>query len=121
MGDSFLEPDVPLGYDLAVLQFTMSVWRSRNFPDTKTAMHQTLGVAEECGELCHSVLKAEQGIRGDEQQHQNDAADAVGDIIIYLTGVCDALNIDMAQAVHDAAYMVLQRDWVKYPGNGMTE
>ena len=62
-------------------------WLNRNFPNS-TPGDQLLGVTEEIGELCHSVLKAKQGIRGTKEEHEEAAKDAVGDLLIFLTGFC---------------------------------
>lgn len=72
---------------------------------------QALGVAEETGELCHHVLKMEQGIRGTAAEHLDGIADAVGDICIYLSGLCSALGLDFELCVRDAWNEVKERNW----------
>ncbi len=104
--------------NLQTLQLEARAWRTRNFKDTSTAMHQTLGVCEEAGELAHAVLKMEQGIRGDRTEHLEEAADAVADIVIYLTGVCDNLGLDFQRCVEETWSSVKQRDWVANPVDG---
>lgn len=101
------------------LQAAARAWRHANFPPaTRTLVHQVLGVAEETGELSHAVLKMEQGIRGDEEKHMLDAQDAIGDIVIYLTGVCDCLGVGLKDCVIDAWDRVEKRDWVNHPTDG---
>lgn len=102
--------------DLELLQLATREWRQKNFDaDKRDAMHQLAGVFEEGGELAHAVLKLSQGIRGDEHQHLEEATDAVGDIIIFLCGLCDALGIHMSAAVQQAWREVEERDWRKDP------
>lgn len=95
----------------------MRQWREHNFPEY-TLWDQALGVSEETGELCHSVLKMKQGIRGSTHEHLNGISDAVGDIIIYLTGVCDAAGLSLLACVSHAANEVLKRDWIQNPRDG---
>lgn len=67
-------------------------WRNRNFPGF-TASDQLLGVVEEVGELSHCYLKGKQGIRGTAEAHELNGMDAVGDIVIYLLGYCQAIGL----------------------------
>lgn len=80
-----------------------------------------LGAGEELGELYHSYLKQWQGIRGTPQLHHEAMVDAVGDIAIYLIDFCNMRGIDFEQAIIDTWIIVGQRDWQKFPGNGVTE
>lgn len=101
------------------LQAVTGVWRQKNFSaDKRDAMHQALGVCEEAGELAHSVLKLSQGIRGDRAHHVDQATDAVGDIVIFLCGLCDALGISFFEAVNRAWSEVMKRDWVENTTDG---
>jgi NTP pyrophosphatase (non-canonical NTP hydrolase) len=105
--------------DFNRLQGVARDWRERNFPpEQRDALRQTLGVAEETGELAHAILKMDQGIRGDTEKHMLDAADAIGDIVIYLTGVCDVLQLEFDECVMDAWTRVSKRDWVADPEGG---
>lgn len=64
------------------LQASLYDWQNYNFgPQDNERM--LLGIAEEAGELCHSYLKMEQGIRGSADAHNDAMRDAVGDIMIY--------------------------------------
>jgi NTP pyrophosphatase (non-canonical NTP hydrolase) len=106
--------------NLRQLQSDSKVWRQHNFPiEHRTAQLQVLGVCEEAGELSHSVLKMVQGIRGSEAHHLEKAKDAVGDIIICLAGVCDALDLDLEDCVLTAWREVEARDWSKNKGTGV--
>jgi NTP pyrophosphatase (non-canonical NTP hydrolase) len=105
--------------NLDTLQREAREWRRENFPEeSRTAPLQALGVCEEAGELAHCILKMEQGIRGSRDYHRLNAADAVGDIIIYLTGLCDNLGLSLSACVQDAWIQVKQRDWVENPDDG---
>jgi NTP pyrophosphatase (non-canonical NTP hydrolase) len=121
--------------DLRELQSKVSRWSQYNFPNNKPHM-PLLGVGEEIGELveadmalkglsaaygrlAHAHLKLEQGIRGTPELLRDKAADAVGDILIYLADYCSRNSIDMAGALELALHEVLSRDWVKFPGNGV--
>lgn len=103
------------------LQELAEEWRSNSFPPEHTTPPlQALGVCEEAGELAHAVLKGVQGIRGTEAEHRMAAADAVGDIVLYLTGVCTAMGLDMQTCIEDAWDQVKQRDWSKNKQDGVT-
>ena len=97
-------------------------WRMRNFPiEHRSAAMQVLGVCEETGELSHAVLKDIQGIRGTHADHVEEARDAMGDIIIYLCGVADAMGVELAECVESAWNEVRQRDWVAYKEAGVDQ
>lgn len=79
--------------ELSKIQAEVGEWALRNFP--KATVHQPLiGVAEECGELCHAHLKAEQGIRGTLEEHLAAKKDAIGDMMIFLMHYCVLAGID---------------------------
>lgn len=108
--------------ELRALQVQSQEWRERCFPpEHRTAAMQAMGVAEETGELCHAILKMTQGIRGSEYEHKVEAADAVGDIIIYLAGVCSSLDLDLDDCVHTAWAQVKNRDWSTYKETGVAD
>ncbi len=104
------------------LQDELHEWRQDNFDhDTITPHLQLMGVMEEVGELAHAELKMAQGIRGDEIQHIALAKDAVGDIVIFLMGYCSCRDFDLEKLILEAADVVLERNWVKYPTDGLTK
>jgi NTP pyrophosphatase (non-canonical NTP hydrolase) len=105
-------------WDLQAFQVDHRLWLAHNFPD-QTPHQALLGLAEEVGELAHAHLKHEQTIRGyDYQRYQEEAMDAIGDIIIYLASYCNSNGLDLAKAAQDAWEEVRERDWIKYPETG---
>jgi NTP pyrophosphatase (non-canonical NTP hydrolase) len=103
---------------LSWLQSEHADWLAHNFPEQKT--HEPLlGLVEEVGELAHCHLKHDQGIRGyDDSTYREDAADAVGDIVIYLASYCNANGFDLELCVEDTWYRVQARDWKGDPTDG---
>jgi NTP pyrophosphatase (non-canonical NTP hydrolase) len=77
-----------------------------------------LGVVEEVGELAHANLKEKQGIRGTTEEHIEAEKDAVGDILIYLTGYCSYRGWDMLELFEQTAEQVMKRDWLADPSKG---
>lgn len=78
-----------------------NAWEAKNFPNTTQGSleNAVLGVIEETGELAHAHLKADQGIRGSEEEHALAARDAIGDCLIYLIGVANHSGVDFVSAV----------------------
>ncbi len=83
-------------------------WVARNFPPYEGQIpgnDSILGVMEELGELAHAHLKAKQGIRGTQAEHDAAAKDAIGDITVYLLGVMSARvhpqNIGLPRTAND--------------------
>ena len=103
---------------LSELQGEHRRWAEKNFPGTKNPADVLLGVIEEVGELCHAELKSKQGIRGDRNKHQDDAIDAIGDIIIYLAHYCNLKGIDFECAVWQTWFKVKERDWTRNKTDG---
>ena len=99
------------------LQVAVKSWADHNFPDAKPHM-PLLGLVEEVGELSHSHLKREQGIRGSSESHFAAAVDAVGDILIFLADYCNRNEIDMGRALEITWEKVSQRDWQADPVKG---
>lgn len=71
-----------MNFDFKQFLHKQRTWVEHNFPLSGT-QHQLMGIVEEVGELSHSLLKQAQKIRGSHDEHEIDAQDAVGDIIIY--------------------------------------
>lgn len=70
--------------DFEELVEAVGTWSEDNFGD-QPAYYPAKGACEEWGELLHSDLKRDQGIRLDDDDVGDDAErDAVGDIVIYL-------------------------------------
>lgn len=104
---------------LSVLQKERNVWVARNFPGDEMP-HSLLGAVEELGELSHHYLKMQQGIRGDQDMHRAEIADAVADCVIYLAGVATYLGLDYGEIVQTVWDKVKTRDWITYPTDGET-
>lgn len=85
------------------LQQEIYQWKVKNFGGKVKHGHQNmLGVIEEIGELSHSVLKKQQGIRLNEN-HDEKIEDAIGDIFIFLLNWLSEKNIiiDMPLVFYD--------------------
>lgn len=109
---------VPIGA-IDSLQERMHEWRTYNFPDAD-AEQQLLGVFEEIGELAHARLKQIQNIRGNEDLLDKEI-DAVGDTVVYLMGFCSYRGLSFGECLARAWNEVKDRDWVRYPQNGVSE
>jgi len=94
------------------MQLEQAEWSKKNFPDSPS-YHPLLGVVEEVGELCHAILKLEQGIRGKPEDHDLAGQDAVGDTLIYLMDFCTRKGWDMQEILEKTWDHVKQRDWQK--------
>lgn len=77
--------------DIATLQRDQYAWARKNFGPCRSRW-PLMGIAEETGELLHSQLKQEQGIRGAPQEHEAKKKDAVADITIYLFEYCSCMG-----------------------------
>lgn len=107
------------GEFLDFLQYMAQMWREHSFPpEHRTAVLQALGVCEESGELAHATLKRETGIRGTDEEHAASERDAVGDIVIYLTGFCSSRGYSLQECVEEAWQGVCKRDWSQYKEDG---
>lgn len=106
--------------DLQELQVELKKWAKKNFPKT-SAIEQFLGIVEEVGELSHCVLKTKQKIRGGIVDKRLEEIDAIGDIAIYLINFCNYRGYDFELCLSTTAGEVLQRDWRRYPQNGVSK
>ena len=70
---------------------------------------------EELGELCHAILKQEQGIRA---TNAADVKDALGDMMIYTMDLCNHLGLNLYNVTYETWEKVRQRDWKRFPTNG---
>lgn len=104
------------GLDLRAFQAEVAEWKKNNFPNSGD-VQQFIGVVEEVGELAHAILKSLQGIRGDE--HEAEARDAVGDIMIFLLNFCSANGWDLEDILVETWDEVKERDWIQYPEAGI--
>jgi len=108
------------------LQGDLFGWQLHNFTEhgligEVNSDHLALGVGEEAGELQHAQLKMSQGIRGDKQKHISELLDAAGDINIYLMNLLSRHNLRLSIALLGAWEEVSNRDWKKFPKNGVSE
>jgi len=124
---------------LRKLQEDQKAWVQHNFPNRLSWM-PAMGTGEEIGELAenidstehlkylmismgklfHAQLKTEQGIRVSEL-HEDKIKDSIADIIIFLADYCSAKGFDLESIVQTVWDEVKQRDWKKYPVNGLTK
>jgi NTP pyrophosphatase (non-canonical NTP hydrolase) len=98
-------------------QKELANWQLDNFGHrTNNPEWLFMGLVEEVGELGHAILKRKQGIR--EINHE-DIGDAFADIIIYGIQLmtCEGLNAE--KVIAKTIENILQRDWRKYPVNGI--
>lgn len=103
---------------LAELQREHAEWLAHNFPN-QLPVEPFLGLVEEIGELSHALLKHGQSIRGyDDQRFRADAADAIGDFVIYLASFCNSNGFDLQLCVDGTWNKVKERDWRKDPTHG---
>ena len=107
--------------DLNKIQRDLAKWQADNFsPEKSTVMHMALGVAEEAGELCHAVLKGEQGIRNGGSR--KDIADAIADTFIYGMQILTRLDYEAEDVLETVAHEVMSRNWKENPtGKGFSQ
>jgi NTP pyrophosphatase (non-canonical NTP hydrolase) len=111
----------PRGF-LTWLQAQHDAWESVNFPTSRqNSMHSLVGVVEEVGELAHALLKKDQQIRGSAAEHDAEAKDAIGDIFIYMAGLCNKNGWNMESCIRKAWIEVANRDWTKNKQDGKVE
>lgn len=99
------------------IQDEQKEWTKQNFGQQEYT-DPFFGVVEEVGELAHGFLKLRQGIRGTEEELRGQIFDAIGDIEIYLMGVCNALGLDLEMVTEVTWTKVKLRNWKKNPTNG---
>ena len=112
--------------DLKNIQKEIGEWADKNFGDElsgnpnkwRPAYHPLLGIQEEVGELSHAHLKEAQGIRGTKEEHEAEAKDAIGDIIIYIADYCHLRKFDLEDIIDSTWKEVQKRDWKKNPTEG---
>lgn len=106
---------------LTWLQQQHAAWEAVNFPmSEQNSMHSLVGVVEEVGELAHALLKKDQHIRGSAEEHDAAAKDAIGDIFIYMAGLCNKNGWNMEECIKRAWIEVGNRDWTKNKVDGGT-
>lgn len=88
---------------LRKIQEEQKPWVKHNFPGRKD-YEPLIGIIEELGELSHAHLKEIQGIRTNEN-HIENARDAVADIVIYIADYCSGRGYDL-QGIYKKASIV---------------
>ena len=104
---------------ISEFQKKQAEWSQQQFGD-QPAHFSLLGVVEEVGELSHSHLKSEQGIRTNED-HIAGKRDAVGDILMYLSNYCTASGFELQEIAVTVLEEVMERNWVDHKVNGKPE
>ena len=96
---------------LIELQRAVVSWQEQMFPKCQE-WELALGVCEEAGELCQCLLKMHRGINPDKF---NDAQmrDSIGDVVIYLMGLCAARGWQLDEVIGETVDVVLGRNWQK--------
>jgi len=79
--------------------------------DRTAAVHFSLGIAGEVGELVNIVKKANRSGRwnGYVHDHHADLRHEAADVAIYLLDLCAALNIDLAYAIDEKRAILIER------------
>lgn len=104
--------------DLDTIQEENRKWVDRNFPQNNDSNTAFMGMVEELGELAHARLKKQQSIRNITAGAEYDA---IGDMAIYMLHYCSTRGWLLSDIIENVWKIVKQRDWVKYPKNGLTE
>lgn len=105
---------------LKQIQKEQHLWSMHNF-GFRDPVEPLLGVQEEVGELSHAHLKYLQKIRNTTREvFELQAKDAIGDIVIFLMDYCNSHGWDLEEIVSSTWDVVKQRDWKKFPKNGVT-
>lgn len=102
-------------------QKELAKWQQLNFgqPNIKD---MALGMAEEVGELCHVILKRDQGIRSYNERSDDLIADAFADAVIFGIQLMSCMGKDAEKVITDTIALVIKRDWVNNPqGDGETQ
>ncbi len=104
----------------AQLQNEQAAWAEHNF-DNQTSDNYLKGLMEELGELAHADLKQSQGIRGSAEEHEAEAQDAIGDLLIYLAGYTTHRGWSLQDIIEEVWPQVKARDWKQWPNSGFPE
>jgi len=93
-------------------QEDLAKWNKRNFGE-QPSENFALGMAEEVGELCHYILKRQQGIREGASGNdlKDEIADSFADAVIYGIALMDNEGLDAERVLEETIGKVLARDW----------
>jgi NTP pyrophosphatase (non-canonical NTP hydrolase) len=102
--------------ELHDLQGRIAQWQSQYFPAAEE-WELVLGVCEEAGELAQCVLKMKRGIHP-ERYNAERVKDSIGDVIVFLIGICIQRGWNIAEVLSDTVKEVLERqfDQRRIPG-----
>jgi NTP pyrophosphatase (non-canonical NTP hydrolase) len=103
---------------LGEIQEERDMWVAHNFPADRED-DSFYGVVEEMGELSHHLLKRRQGIRTED--HDAEIKDACADLVIFLLGIASHEGFVLHEVIDETWRKVRQRDWVRYPLDGVSE
>jgi len=98
-------------------QAELHQWQVKNFGEhSDDVLKCALGMAEECGEICHHVLKGTQRIRGGVNGMQKgEIADGVADVLIYGVQLLSLIGLDAEAEIATVIDHVLKRNWIDDP------
>ena len=98
-------------------QKDLAEWQEKNFgTHGDDVLKCALGMSEEVGEVCHHVLKGNQGIRGGMNgMNKKEIADGVADVLIYGIQLLNKLGLDAEEEIEAVMIGVLRRNWKKNP------
>lgn len=101
------------------IQDKLSKWSLDTFGDNtqNPPIYCILGMIEELGELSHSFLKLNQGIRTNEN-HEELMRDAIGDIVMFMMDFCSRMGWSLSEIIEEVFKEVIERDWKGNPETG---
>jgi NTP pyrophosphatase (non-canonical NTP hydrolase) len=112
--------------DLRAIQRRLREWQLANFTQRQLTIKEccilqmALGMNEEAGEVACHVLKGTQSIRSGENGFDKEQiADGVIDAFVFGMQLLSLLDIDVEKALSTTLDEVLNRDWIKFPSNGV--
>jgi NTP pyrophosphatase (non-canonical NTP hydrolase) len=105
--------------DLEFIQLERDEWVAHNFPNDREE-DPFMGMVEEMGELAHHLLKSSQGIRGEGVDHQAEIKDACADLVIFMLGIASHRGFILAEEIDKVWRQVRERDWIKFPHDGVS-
>ena len=107
--------------DITKYQQKLKTWQKEHFGDTPPEW-LVVGMMEELGEMSHTMLKFDQGIREHREQStekfKTQLADDFGDIVVYGMQVLSYYGIDAEEAMKTTFEHVLKRDWNSHRNTG---
>ena len=109
--------------DLDIFQEEVKDWAYHNFPKD-TFADTVLGLVEEVGEVCRTIIKKNQGVRGTPEYWDEEARKELGDVFIKLLHVMvlfDPSDGSAYRIASDRWQVIRKRDWVKYQQTGRPE